>query len=225
MRKKEKQKGPRVIEDIRIDIPEEFQDLFREIVGLTNAFCERYLNEDYRELCEEMVEEVCSEELPSERARPSSWASGIVHAVGWVNYLHDPTQSPHMTSAQIAEGFGVSQGTMLAKSRIIRDELDIIPLDPDWCIPAMLKDNPLVWTVDVGGFLMDVRYAPREVQEEAYRLGLIPYVPADEQEPDREPGTGTTILKFPSAQNKTSRPETPEKQRDTGPSLFGGLEK
>ena len=218
MRKKEKQKGPRVSEDIRTDIPEEYQDMFREIVGLINAFCERYLNEDYRRLSEEMAEDICFAELPSERARPASWASGIVHALGWVNFLHDPGQSPHMTSAQVAEGFGVSQGTMMAKSRVIRDELELFPLDPDWCIPAMLVDNPLVWTVDVGGFLMDARYAPREVQEEAYRLGLIPFIPADRQEPELEAGTGANILKFPSGQNETSKPRSAQKP------LFEGLD-
>ena len=107
MKKKEGPRGPRVSEDIGMDIPEEYQDLFAAIVGLTNTFCERYLNEDYRKLCEEMAEEVCFEELPSERARPASWASGIVHALGWVNCLQDPSLSPHMTSAQMAEGFGV----------------------------------------------------------------------------------------------------------------------
>jgi hypothetical protein len=224
MKKKEKLKGPRVSEDIGTDIPEEYQDLFAEIVGLTNAFCERYLDEDYRELCEEMAEEVCLEELPSERARPASWASGIVHALGWVNCLQDPALSPHMTSAQVAEGFGVSQGTMTAKSRIIRDELDIIPLDPDWCTPAMLVDNPLVWTVDVGGFLMDARYAPRAIQEEAYRKGLIPFIPADVRRVEPQADAGTKILKFPSGQNESSRQKSAQQVRDDEPSLFEGFE-
>jgi hypothetical protein len=41
----------------------------------------------------------------------------------------------------------------------------------------MLEDNPLVWTLEVNGLPVDARWMPREVQEEAYRLGLIPYVP------------------------------------------------
>ena len=50
-------------------------------------------------------------------------------------------------------------------------------LDPDWCLPSKLDDNLLAWLITVDGFPMDVRYAPREVQEEALRLGLIPYLP------------------------------------------------
>ncbi len=208
-----------------MDIPEKYEQAFTAVVELTDAFCEKYLNEDYRQLCQEMAIELCEAGLPVNKGKPAGWASGIVHAVGWVNFLQDPTLSPHMTSAQVAEGFGVSQGTMMAKSRIIRDELDLMQLDPDWCLPALLKDNPLVWMLEVNGFIMDIRIAPREVQEEAYRLGLIPFIPADEQEPEPESGIGPKIIKFPAEQNGTSRPESLRKSEDDGPELFQGLEK
>jgi len=130
-----------------------------------------------------------------------------------------------MTSAQLAEGFGVSKGTMMTKSRIIRDKLDITTLDPDWCTPAMLVDNPLVWMFDVGGFVIDIRDTPRQVQEEAYRQGLIPFIPADKQEPEAETGTGIKIIEFPSKQNETSMLTTPQKPKDDGPTLFEEVEK
>lgn len=206
-----------------MSVPKEFQQVFAAVVELTDAFCEKYLNEDYKQLCEEMVIELCEAGLPINNGKPAGWASGIVHAVGWVNFLQDPKLSPHMTSAQVAEGFGVSQGTMMAKSRVIRDELDLMPLDPDWCIPAMLKDNPLVWMLEVNGFIMDIRIAPREVQEEAYRLGLIPFIPADEQEPELESDTEAKVIKFPVGQNETSRPESPQNPKEDGPGLFEEL--
>jgi hypothetical protein len=39
----------------------------------------------------------------------------------------------------------------------------------------------MVWMLNVNGIMMDVRYAPREVQEIAFQKGLIPYIPADRQ--------------------------------------------
>ena len=36
--------------------------------------------------------------------------------------------------------------------------------------------------LEVNGFLMDIRMAPRKAQVAAYEKGLIPYVPADRQE-------------------------------------------
>lgn len=205
-------------------VPKRSRQLFEQIVELIDTFCDAHLNEDYKELCEEMAGAICRTRMPMSGSKPASWASGIVHAVGWVNFLHDPNRSPHITPAQLAEGFGVSQGTMMAKSRIIRDKLDITTLDPDWCTPAMLADNPLVWMFDVGGFVIDIRDTPRQVQEEAYRQGLIPFIPADKQEPEPESGAGIKIIEFPSKQSETSKPKLVHKLKDDGPNLFDGLE-
>lgn len=185
-------------EDAYMDLCEELQEALTEIVALTDEFCREHLNQEYRGLCAEMAAELAEIEVPIHRGRPASWASGIVHAVGFVNFLHDPSQSPHMTSPEIARGFGVSQGNMQSKSKIIRDELDIMQLDPDWCLPSLLDENPLVWMFEIDGFAADIRMAPREVQEEAYREGLIPYIPADRQKRKPQPDSGPRIIQFPS---------------------------
>jgi len=196
---------------------------FDKILELTSGFCQKYLNDEYRELCEDLTWAVYEEGLSLESGKPASWASGIVHALGWVNFLHDPSQTPHMSSPQIAEGFGVSQQTMLTKSRIIRDELDLVQMDPDWCLTSLLADNPLVWMLSVNGFIMDVRAAPREIQEQAYQQGLIPYIPTDEQKPPMESDTEPKVIKFSPGQNNSSRPRPTQKPKDDGPGLFEGI--
>ncbi len=195
-------------------------DAFDQILELVSGFCREHLTKDYGDLCEDLTWAVYEEGLPLESGKPAGWASAIVHAVGWVNFLHDPSQSPHMTSLQLAQGFGVSQQTMMAKSKIIRDELDLVPLDPDWCTPVKLKDNPLVWMLKVNGVIMDIRAAPRGAQEEAYRLGLIPYIPADgpEPQPQREPQA--RIIQFPTGQNNTPAPESVQNQEGDEPLWF-----
>jgi hypothetical protein len=40
-----------------------------------------------------------------------------------------------------------------------------------------MADNPVVWLIQVNGLIVDTRHMPRDVQEEAFRLGLIPYLP------------------------------------------------
>ena len=52
-------------------------------------------------------------------------------------------------------------------------------MDPDWTLPSKIDDNLLVWMIQVNGFVMDARHAPREIQEEAFRKGLIPYIPGE----------------------------------------------
>jgi hypothetical protein len=39
--------------------------------------------------------------------------------------------------------------------------------------------NPMAWMIEVNGFVLDARHVKREIQEEACRRGLIPYIPAD----------------------------------------------
>jgi hypothetical protein len=60
-----------------------------------------------------------------------------------------------------------------------KNQSDQVPLDPRWCLPSRLEDNPMVWILQVDGFMVDIRSMPRELQEAAYQKGLIPYIPAD----------------------------------------------
>ncbi len=65
------------------------------------------------------------------------------------------------------------------KGRLIRDLFFMAQMDPNWHLSSLLDDNPLTWMIEVNGLVVDVRRAPRETQEEAFRSGLIPYIPAD----------------------------------------------
>jgi len=217
-KKKKAKKSKRRTDDIR----NQAFDAMGQILELINAFCLNYLDEEYSELCDDLTWAAFEEDLPFEKGRPAGWASGIVHAIGFINFLQDPTQLPHMTSAQIAEGFGVSQQTMLNKSKIIRDRLDLMQMDPEWCLPSLLVDNPLVWMLEVDGLVIDARTAPLEFQQEAYRLGLIPYIPGEVSPEDPEPqsGTGARIIEFPSGRKNATSSEPAQKAKGDGPGLF-----
>jgi hypothetical protein len=114
------------------------------------------------------------------RGKVNSWASGIVRTIGWVNYLDDPASEPHLDLSEIDQAFGVSKSTGQAKSLEIRKLLKIYPFDLEWTVPGRLGENPLAWMVESGGFLIDMRHMPREIQEAAFAQGLIPYIPGEE---------------------------------------------
>lgn len=179
------------------EVPEELRGVLAEIVALTDRFCAERLGDEYQQLCREMAINLCVPGSPVKRGKRESWASGIVYAVGWVNFLSDPSQQPHLPSEEIAEGFGVSTSTMHNKAKEIREGLELIPFHPDYTLPSRLEDNPLVWMVMVNGFLMDVRGAPREIQESAYEQGLIPYVPGDSVVKLPQPGWRRTPSRPP----------------------------
>jgi hypothetical protein len=159
------------------DVPMALRERLAEIVELTDTFCDQHLNEEYKEICRSLAVEICQEGSPVARGKPASWACGVVYSAGWVNFLTEPSQSPHMQSEAIAEGFGVSVATMQAKSKAIREGLELMPMDPDFCLPSRMEDNPLAWMVEVNGLLVDIRHAPREVQEAAFERGLTPFIP------------------------------------------------
>ncbi len=161
------------------EVPAEFRKIYLELVALTDEFCNELLDVEYQQLCRDVAIGLCQHGSPVKRGKRISWASGIVYTVGWVNFLGDPKTEPHLRSEEIAEWFGISTGTMLSKSKTIREGLDIMQLDPGFTLPSLLDENPLVWMLEINGFIMDIRSAPREAQEAAFGQGLIPYIPAD----------------------------------------------
>ena len=164
-------------------VPEAARPAYEAIVALTDAFCRDRLDDEYAALCRKMAG-VLARKRPSPlvRGKPASWAAGIVRALGFVNFLGDPSQPHPMKMTDVDAGFGVSEATGSAKSKQIRDLLDMSRFEPDWMLPSRMEDNPLIWMLSVDGFIMDIRQAPRGAQEAAFKAGLIPYIPADRGE-------------------------------------------
>lgn len=152
-----------------------------QIVELTDAFCREHLNEEYREICTRMGAELADlEPSPLTRGTPATWACAIVRTVGWVNFLHDRSQSPHLRPSQIDKSFGVAESTAQTRSRSIRKMLDIGDFDHRWTLPSRMDDTRMIWMLQSPtGFVFDIRKQPLEVQRMAFHRGLIPYVPAD----------------------------------------------
>jgi len=161
-------------------VPERLRARFEQVVERTDAIAAAHLNGEYADLARRMAAALARKRpSPLESGQPRTWAAGIVYAVGWVNFLSDPGQDPHLSTADLAEKSGVGESTIAAQFRKIRDALDLGRFAPEWTLPGKLADNPLVWLLQVNGLPTDVRHAPREVQEAAFDAGLIPFIPAD----------------------------------------------
>ncbi len=161
-------------------VPKIVQPRFDEVVGRIDAVCRVHLTEEYVGVARELTVALARKRpSPLIRGRCDTWACGITHAIGVVNFLFDSTQQPHVRAGDLCALFGVSQSAGTAKSREIMRLFDIVQLDPRWSLPSRLADNPLVWLIPINGVLVDMRQMPRELQEQAYQLGLIPFVPGD----------------------------------------------
>lgn len=202
-------------------VPKRFRARFDEIVALIDSFCNAHLNDEYKVVSREMAEVLCQEDSPVLSGKATGWAAGVVHAVGFVNFLSDPQNSPCMSGKQIADGFQVSEATMMAKSRTIRQGLDIIQCDPDWTVYSMLEKNPLIWMIQLkNGLIIDIRNAPIEFQKSAYEAGLIPFMPKEKElnRPTLPPAPALEIASKP----KKSAPaaKTKPNKASLGPLLF-----
>ncbi|MGK7907468.1 MAG: plasmid pRiA4b ORF-3 family protein [Synechococcus sp.] len=163
-------------------VPKAMQTKFNRIVEITDAFCQEHLNDEYAQLIRSATAALARKRpSPLTNGLPKSWASGITHAIGMVNFLFDPAQDPYCSAKDLYKWFGVASSTGQGKSKQVRDLLDMSQMDPDWCLPSMLDRNPMAWMISVNGLIVDARSAPREFQKIAYEKGLIPYIPDDDK--------------------------------------------
>jgi hypothetical protein len=164
-------------------VPKAMAGTFAAVTALTDAFCRERLDEDYAQMMR-FVAAALARKRPSPLASGTAgtWAAGIAHAVGAINFLFDSAQSVHITAGALYEAFGVSQGTGQGRSKKVRDLLRMTQFDPSWTLPSRLHDHPLAWYVTTAsGFIVDARNLPRDQQALLHRAGLIPYVHADGQ--------------------------------------------
>jgi hypothetical protein len=161
-------------------VPKAMQETFDAIVALTDKVCHEHLDEEYALLARQATAALCRKRpSPLARGRVDAWACGIVYALGFVNFLFDKTQDPHMSADDLCAAFGVAKSTGSAKSKTVRDALHMSQMDPNWFRPSHMDDNIMAWMIMVDGLILDARQLPREIQKIAYEKGLIPYIPGE----------------------------------------------
>ena len=161
-----------------LNVPKLVKPYAEQVVEVTDAVCHARLDEEYADLCRDVVAKL-GRKRPSPLVRGSLtiWAAGVVYAVGQLNFLFDRSQSPHASADQLSEWLGVKKTTMANKARMVNDLLKVSPLDGQFMRRELVGSSPLTWLQEVDGLLVDIRTAPRDLQVQAFELGLIPYVP------------------------------------------------
>jgi hypothetical protein len=163
-------------------VPAAMRDTFTAITSLTDAFCREHLTAEYATLCRQLTAALARKRpSPLARGKTEIWACAVVYALGTVNFLFDKSQTPHLRADELCQRFGVSQSSGANKAKVIRDLFDMGQMDPNWCLPSQLGQNPMAWLIEVNGLIVDARTMPPAIQAAAYRKGLIPDMPAQRQ--------------------------------------------
>lgn len=161
-----------------LKVPKSMQQKYDDIVALTDKFSDEKLNDEYKELARALTAKLCRKKnSPITSATIRSWACGVIHALGMVNFLYDNSAQPYCSNADLISWFNVGQSTASSRSKQIRDMLDMSQLDYEWILPGRMEDFSAVWYIKCNGLIVDVRDMPLEVQEIAFEQGLIPYIP------------------------------------------------
>src|SRR3712207_4269560 len=130
-------------------VPKSMQAIHDAIVRLTDEFCAKHLNTEYRDLARDMTAALCRKRpSPLASGQPRTWACAILYELGQVNFLSDRASQPYMTLAELRAAFGVSQGSASAKARVIENTLRVRPFDPEWTLPSLRDQNPLTWMAE-----------------------------------------------------------------------------
>lgn len=157
----------------------DMQACFDEITQLTDAFCQAYLNDRYGQLCRELTATLCRKRpSPLVRGKAATWACGITHAASYgqlpFRFLADPSHCGQPDLGVFRAEFFPPCKPNPSKSAIC------------WaCIPWTRigrprdggAESPHLDASLVNGLIIDVRHAPREIQEAAFHQGVIPYIP------------------------------------------------
>jgi hypothetical protein len=161
-----------------LSVPKTVKPYYAEVVAITDAVCTEHLTPEYADLARGLAAAL-SRKRPSPllNGKPRTWACGIVYSLGRANFLFDKAQTPSLPAVKLCQLFGVSPSAASAKAKQVEDTLGLRLMDPRCSLPATFDENPLAWFIRVDGEIVDARDAPRHIQEEAFRLGLIPYVP------------------------------------------------
>jgi hypothetical protein len=161
-----------------LKIPKGLRPVVGEIVGITDSVCLSVLDEEYADLARRAVAKLARKRPSPQAGRRATWAAGVVHALGHVNFLSDPASEPCVTADQLSAAFGVAKSTMSSKARQVRDLLRISHFSPEFQRADVAAQNPLAWIIEVNGLAVDARHAPPGIQAEAFQRGLIPYMTA-----------------------------------------------
>jgi hypothetical protein len=165
------------------NVPKPMQAIYDEIIRQTEAFCQKYLDEEYARLCRRAASALC-------RKRPSpllsgglnTWACGIVHALCTINFGFDKANKPYTDLLTICEFFDVAKSTTAGKGKKVRELLKMKRYNFEWALQRLVAESSMFWMITVNGYIVDARSLPVEIQEIAFEKGLIPYIPAEKND-------------------------------------------
>ncbi|MEX0660385.1 MAG: DUF6398 domain-containing protein [Balneolaceae bacterium] len=138
----------------------------KKLLELTNSFCEQKLDENYKQLCEKLINKMGrKKEVPFKSGKLEIWAASVVHAIGTINFLFDKSFEPYVSVADINKYYDTNNSTVSQKSKRIRNLFNMGYFDPEFSTSHSSESNPFNNMVMVDGYIVPLGSLPEEYQK------------------------------------------------------------
>ena len=138
-----------------------------KLIRMTNDFCESYLDEEYKALCEKLIRKMSRKRVvPFLSGKIEIWAAGVVYALGGINFLFDKSSKPYASPDDICNYFGTSKSTTGQRAKTIRDMFKLHYFDSEFSAKELLDKSPYS-NVFLNGIPIPVSSLPPKLQEVA----------------------------------------------------------
>lgn len=158
------------------ELSNEIASKYEEIIEKIKFFSNQFLNDEYKNICVLAAETLflnCEEQF--KKGKSSSWAAGIVHAIGAINNLFDSKEVPYVKASDLYKTFEISSSTGSNKSKEVKRLLDLSEENKQWIIgnskSAEVSKNAVVEAQEEVAVTMD-NLAEKEEQKEALRFAV-----------------------------------------------------
>ena len=131
-------------------IPTSVRPYAEGVVAVTDAVCAEHLDAVYADLCRRLVGKLARKRpSPLTRGDLTIWAASVIYCLGQVNFIFDPSQSPHASADELSAWLGVKKSTMANKARMIRESAGVSDFNAEFLRPDAMESVGLVWLVQV----------------------------------------------------------------------------
>ena len=138
----------------------------RWLIEATAEYCREQLNEDYRELCEKLIDKMSRKRaVPFLSGQLDIWAAAVVYAIGQINFLFDKSFEPYVTADDIRNHFGVKNNTVTNKAKYIRDMFKMGYYDEEFSTEHVEQRNPFRSLVTIDEMIVPKSMLPPEIQK------------------------------------------------------------
>ncbi len=142
------------------------EDYKQKLIEESKKFCDEYLDQEYAQLCEKMIEKMARKRVvPFMSGKGAIWVATIIYAIGSVNFLFDRSFKPYVSTDDICDYFGVSKSTVAQKAKSIRDMFKMSQWKGEFFTNHMKKTNPLLSNVFLDGIPIPISSLPEELQK------------------------------------------------------------